>query len=82
MMNTDYDKEYVFDIDAYLVENYPTMNQVTRRSICSLSLNDWIDDESIIECVDECVADYAKNKLQLNKLEEEDDEKDENCDGN
>nr|BDD47451.1 hypothetical protein 26 [Pelagibacteraceae bacterium] len=82
MMNTEYDKEYVFDIDAYLVENYPTMNQVTRRSICSLSINDWIDDEGVIEYIDACVADYAKNKLQLNKLEEEEDDKeDENCVG-
>lgn len=77
MMNTEYDKEYVFDIDAYLVANYPTMNMQTRRSICALAINEWLDDESCEEVVDAVVADYAKNKLQLNKLEEKDDEEDE-----
>ena len=81
MMNTEYDKEYVFDIDAYLIENYPTMNQVTRRSICSLSFNDSIEDEGVIEYVDACVSDYAMGKLQLKKKEEEDDEEDEDCVG-
>ena len=76
MLNTEYDKEYVFDIDAYLIENYPTMNQVTRRSICSLSINEWIDDSAVEEYIDECVSDYAKNKLELNKKEEEEEEDD------
>jgi len=74
MLNPDYDKEYVFDIDAYLIENYPTMNQVTRRSICSLSINDWIDDSAVEEYVDACVSDYAKTKLDLGKIEEEEDD--------
>jgi hypothetical protein len=76
MLNPDYDKEYVFDIDAYLIENYPTMNQVTRRSICSLSINDWIDDSAVEEYVDACVSDYAKTKLELNKKEEEEEDDD------
>ena len=76
MMNTEYDKEYVFDIDAYLVANYPTMNMQTRRSICALAINEWLDDESCEETVDAVVGDYAKNKLEINKVE--DDEEDEN----
>ena len=79
MMNTDYDKEYVFDIDAYLVASYPKMNMQTRRSICALAINEWLDDTVCQETVDEVVGDYAKNKLELNKLE--DDEEDEDCVG-
>ena len=74
MMNTEYDKEYVFDIDAYLVASYPKMNMQTRRSICALAINDWLTSEHIEEVVDAVVSDYAKNKLELNKLE--DDEED------
>ena len=79
MMNTDYDKEYVFDIDAYLVGNYPTMNMQTRRSICALAINEWIDSDHIEDIVDAVVGEYAKNKLEINKAE--DDEEDEDCVG-
>nr|BDD46804.1 hypothetical protein 56 [Paracoccaceae bacterium] len=75
MMNTDYDKEYVFDIDTYLVANYPKMNMQTRRSICALAIQ-WFTDEFAEELVDEVVSDYAKTKLELQKLED-----DEDCDG-
>ena len=69
MMNTDYDKEYVFDIDAYLVANYPKMNMQTRRSVCALAINEWIDSEHIEETVDAVVGEFAKTKLELTKLE-------------
>ena len=75
-MNTDYDKEYVFDIDAYLVAYYPKMNMQTRRSICALAITHWFTDDFAKEIVDEVVSDYAKTKLELQKLDDEED-----CDG-
>ena len=62
MMNTDYDRDYVFDIDAYLIEAYPKMNMPTRRSICRLSL-EALDSELLEEIVDQVVADYAIEKM-------------------
>ena len=76
MMNTDYDKEYVFDIDAYLVAFYPKMNMQTRRSICALAITQWFTHDFAKEIVDEVVSDYAKTKLELQKLDDEED-----CDG-
>ena len=73
MMNTDYDKEYVFDIDAYLVAYYPKMNMQTRRSICALAISQWFTDDFAEEIVDEVVSDYAKTKLDLQKLDDEED---------
>jgi len=73
VLKTDYDRDYYFDIDVYLIANYPTMNMDTRRSICHLALQS-IDSEPIEEMIDMCVADYALNKLQLLKAEEEEEE--------
>ena len=73
MMNTEYDKEYVFDIDAYLIASYPKMNMQTRRSICALAINEYLDSEHIEDVVDAVVGEYAKTKLELTKEEEDDD---------
>ena len=73
VLKTDYDRDYYFDIDAYLIENYPTMNMDTRRSICHLALQS-IDGEAIEDMIDMCVADYVLTKLQLQKKEEEEEE--------
>ena len=72
-MNTDYDRVYSFDMDQYLIENYPTMNMPTRRTICHLAF-DWIDSTFIEETIDEVVSDYAKQQLNLSKAEEEEEE--------
>ncbi len=71
MLNSDYDREYVFDIDSYLIEWYPTMDMQTRRSICSKAY-DFIDDDVIQEAIDLCVWNYALDKLNMNKKESED----------
>lgn len=70
--NSDYDREFSYDIDTYLIENYPSMNMSTRRSVCSLAF-EWIDTELIDDAVDACVSHYAKDKLNIAKKEEEDD---------
>ena len=75
MQNTDYPREFCFDIDAYLVEWYPSMNMQTRRSICALSL-EVLDSEDLTVVVDEVINDYAKRKQNIEKLEEEEDEVD------
>lgn len=71
-VNPEYDRVFSFDINSYLVENYPVMNMATRRSICALSL-DWFDTEHLEDVVDEVVSHYAKDQLNLSKKEQEDD---------
>ena len=67
-VKTDYEREYIFDIDAYLIENYPTMTMAIRCSVCAMALDqlEWI--------VDGCVSEYAQTQLQLQKKEEEEEE--------
>jgi hypothetical protein len=72
-VNPDYYREYTYDINAYLIVNYPKMNMATRRSICSLA-SQWIDSDFIEEAIDECVSYYAKDKLNISKKEEEEDD--------
>ena len=73
MMNTEYDKEFFFDIDAYLIEAYPKMNMATRRSICSLALQE-LETDGLEEVVDDVVADYAIEQIGYRDPEEDDDE--------
>ena len=79
MANPEYTKEFVFDIDAYLIESYPKMNMATRRAVCTIALTEWMDEELLTDLVDSAVAQYAMSKLQIEKAEEEDyeDEEDE-----
>ena len=81
MMNTEYDKEFFFDIDAYLIEAYPKMNMSTRRSICFLALQE-LDEEELEEVVDEVVAAYAIEQMGYidPDAEEEDEEEDDDED--
>ena len=72
MMNTEYDKEFFFDIDAYLIEAYPKMNMATRRSICFLALQE-LDTEGLEEVVDDVVADYAIEQIGYRDPQEDDD---------
>ena len=62
MLNSEYDREFIFDIDAYLIETYGKMNMTTRRSICRLALEE-LDSESLEEIVDVIVADFAVEKM-------------------
>lgn len=58
MLNSEYERDYVFDVDAYLIENYSLMDMSTRRTVCQLVLSD-MDDEIIQAAVDEFVAEHA-----------------------
>ena len=73
MINTDYPKEFFFDIDAYLIEWYPKMDMPTRRTICARAL-EWLDSDGLEDVVDEVVSDYAKEKQNITKLEIEDED--------
>ncbi len=79
MINTEYTKEFFFDIDAYLIEWYPQMNQATRRTICFQSL-EWLTSDELEAVVDVVVDDYAKDKQGLTKKEVEDEEDAESSD--
>jgi hypothetical protein len=68
MLNSEYEREFVYDIDSYLIEWYPTMDMQTRRSICSNSF-DYIDPEVIEDSIDLCVAQFALEKLKIEKKE-------------
>ena len=70
MQNTEYEREFVFDIDEYLIEWYPSMSLSVRRSICKLAL-DELDDELLHETIDVIVAEFALEKQGLTKKEEE-----------
>ena len=76
MINTDYPKEYFFDINAYLIEWYPKMDMPTRRTICAQAL-EVLGSEDLEPIVDAVIDEYAKKKVNLEKLELEDEEDDE-----
>jgi len=73
MLNTEYEREYAYDIDAYLIASYPLMDLTTRRSICRLTLEE-IDDEVIEEAIDEVVLSHALDKMQWLSPEKTDDD--------
>lgn len=64
MLNTNYQREYFFNIDDYLINNYSLMNLETRRAICSIALG-AIDDELLEEMIDQVVADYAIDQMKF-----------------
>lgn len=68
MHNEDYEREYFFDIDRHLCENYNQMSIPIRRAICSKVLRE-IDDTLVIELVDQLVAEFALEKLGFLKPE-------------
>ena len=70
VLKTDYEREYYFNIDDYLISNYPTMSMNTRRAVCHLALQS-IDDELLEDSIDMVVADYALTKLDMQKKEDE-----------
>lgn len=75
MQNTEYEREFVFDIDEYLIEWYPSMSLSVRRSICKLAL-DELEGELLHETIDVIVAEFALDKQGLTKKEEELEEED------
>ena len=75
MLNTEYDREFVFDIDAYLIEWYPSMDMKTRRSVCAKAL-DYFDTEELETLIDEVISIYAKEQLKITKKEIDEDQLD------
>ena len=73
MMNTEYDKEFLFDVNDYLIKNYPSMTMAIRRSVCAM-MYDYIDEETIGDSIDAAVADYAITKLNIEKKVEDEEE--------
>ncbi len=62
MLNAEYNRDYSFDIDAYLIENYSQMNMSTRRTVCRLVLSE-INDDIIQKAIDELVAQQAITEM-------------------
>jgi hypothetical protein len=73
VVKTDYDREFIFDIDAYLISSYPKMTMAIRRSVCTMALAE-LGSDFLEEVVDECVAEYAQTKLEILKKADDDDE--------
>ena len=73
MLNTEYEREFLFDIDAYLIEWYPSMDMKTRRAICTKAL-EVLDTEEIEAMIDEVVSIHAKEKQNITKKEEPSDD--------
>jgi hypothetical protein len=72
-VKTDYERDFIFDIDAYLIDNYPSMTMAIRRSVCAMAL-EYLESSELEIFVDECVSEYSKTQLQLQKKEEEEEE--------
>ena len=75
-VKNDYEREYIFDIDAYLIDNYPQMTMPIRLSVCAMAL-DQLESETLEWIVDGCVSEYAQTQLLLQKKEEAEGEEDE-----
>lgn len=76
MLNTEYDKEYIYDVNDYLINNYPQMTLAIRRAVCAV-MYEYIDDEAIDDAIDQAVADYAMKKMNVEKKDEDEEETDE-----
>ena len=72
MLNTEYERHYTYDIDAYLIANYPLMDLTTRRSICRLALEE-INDEMLEEAIDEIASMHAVSQMKWGEPEEKSD---------
>ena len=62
-LSADFDSEFYFDINQYLISNYSKMSLPDRRAICSLAL-EALESESLEEQIDAVVAQYALEKLK------------------
>ena len=70
---SEYDGNYYFDIDKYLIKNYPTMTKPARRALCS-KVQSEIDTDTIEELVDAVVLQYALEQQGWYTPDEDDDE--------
>ena len=72
MINEEYDREFIFDVNQYLIDNYK-MTLPMRKSICA-QIYDWIDTEAIENDIDSLVADYAMKKAGIERKEDPEEE--------
>ena len=72
MLNEEYDREFIFDVNQYLIDNYK-MTLPMRKSICS-QMYEWIDTEAIENDIDSLVADYAMRKAGIERKEDPEEE--------
>ena len=70
---SEYDHDYVFDIDAYLISTYPTINKPSRRALCDWVRNN-LDDELIEDEIDRILGAYAIDLQGWTPPEEDDDD--------
>ena len=68
----EYDGEYVYNVDKYLIDNYPSIGKSARRALCTWVRNN-LDDELIEAEIDRILGAYAID-LQGWTPEEEDDD--------
>ena len=73
MLNSEFEREFFFNIDEYLIREYSLMNLKTRRAICSLALQ-TIEEEVLEDIIDDVVADYAIDQCKYRKPEDESDD--------
>ena len=72
MLNEEYEKEFVFDVNQYLIDNYK-MTLTMRKSICS-QMYDWIDIEAIESDIDSLVADFGMRQAGIERKEDSEEE--------
>ena len=72
MINEEYDREFIFDVNQYLIDNYK-MTLPMRKSICS-KMYEWIDTESIESDIDSLVAHFAMKKAGIERKEDPEEE--------
>ena len=69
---SEYDGEYTFDIEGYLISTYDGLNKPTRRAICA-KVRKELDRAVIEEMIDELIAAHALD-LQGWSLKADDEE--------
>ena len=55
---TDFDGTYTFDVDQFLIDEYPDMNKPARRAVCAKVIAE-LEEEAIEEEIDRIVLAYA-----------------------
>ena len=70
---SEFDGDYVFNTNQYLIDSYPTMTKPDRRAICS-KVSEELDIEEIQGLVDGIVLQYLLEEKGWYTPDEEDDE--------
>ena len=66
----DFDGDYTFDIDKYLIKNYPRMDKPSRRAVCAKVQADF-DQDIVTDEIDAILLQYLLE--QQDWRDEEDD---------